>query len=1102
MRGDTDWQATDGPGFSPSLGRGIADLLSDTAGGEVWGLPSDSGLIGQTTTGAGLMGPMVVPPGAEQYFAPIERDPFRADWDLGGERVPLYNVEEMSEENQNLYREADNYLYELEKKWTEEGFSNPEDYFRNLERIDPWQARAERREFNRYGQIWEDLGADYRYLEQQSFQDLLASPQTAEWLESSEGQRYLSQAAGLAATSLGIDPASVDMGALLNAVQTGGLESLLTQPQTQPGATEQTVTQTTTTTPDQTITQTVGDDFYYHNSVSATGKTGYDFLPDGVGGLTGESPGGSGIYGVSFGDFAASDRPGESWFNDYINSDNAIMGYNPIYPEEGDIDFNLEPGEFITGIFDSSSNSASIGGLGESGSVSYPSFLVNAANNEEPGLMSVSGGDPFAWWDSLSDEVKNTFTTAYGDEVVSIADPTSDIYKRDESGNIVSHYMPAWLVEEQSLLSGEPNHKAWTHLSAEERERLQNEAGKNVNKDTTLIEVVKLNDKGEPVFATGIDDNGEAIFNTEEEEAGVIQTADPAEPLTIGQFIKLMFDTSSQAGGWDLFDSIGGVGSEGGGFSDISQVGAQSANNDQAVNLFNRFGGNEWDEERGGVHAAGQNSLVPTEIVEYIAENIDDYLELIGADQDYVLLGDSVGEDTIFGESDRWVTEQVWVPHSHGGGSYQPVKKLVPGSIVDDNGQYVLNMLMGSDVSGFLPKTFGDLEKTTEIDWMDFFSGNLGDHVDGKPGLGGARGWSHYKDNPLGDGFNLNENDPFGKIGDPTNFITHMTTSADGLVFPGIEELMARIAPLYEGYKNLLASSIPNAGTSAAIQNWDQEDLERKAKEEGGFFDVDENGNFLMSIDERGALVEEIRQDLQKQYDSLSAASGVVNPLFSAWENYTNPDGNDSQFNIQWGESIVSDDQNLYEGGPVMGRNPEGPVGIESVQPGPPATMGEVVEEQTTPGGDILLEVVRAISDPSYPNREAVIQAAIEMHGIEAVKQMIELLQLYPEPGSFMEVSPVREEGDIKYSFQGGGSVNGMGGGMDDTVPAITDGTEPAKLSSGEFVMPADVVSHLGDGNNENGAAKLHDMMNRIRTFKTGNTQQPSPVNDSWVMPA
>ena len=85
--------------------------------------------------------------------------------------------------------------------------------------------------------------------------------------------------------------------------------------------------------------------------------------------------------------------------------------------------------------------------------------------------------------------------------------------------------------------------------------------------------------------------------------------------------------------------------------------------------------------------------------------------------------------------------------------------------------------------------------------------------------------------------------------------------------------------------------------------------------------------------------------------------------------------------------------------------------------------------------------------------------------------------------------------------YFGGGYIDGASGGMDDMVPAVTDGVEPAKLSSGEFVVPADVVSHLGDGNNENGASKLHDMMNRIRTFKTGNPQQPAPVNDDWVMP-
>ena len=83
----------------------------------------------------------------------------------------------------------------------------------------------------------------------------------------------------------------------------------------------------------------------------------------------------------------------------------------------------------------------------------------------------------------------------------------------------------------------------------------------------------------------------------------------------------------------------------------------------------------------------------------------------------------------------------------------------------------------------------------------------------------------------------------------------------------------------------------------------------------------------------------------------------------------------------------------------------------------------------------------------------------------------------------------------------GGGYIGGRDGGMDDTVPAMTDGTQPAKLSSGEFVMPADVVSSLGDGNNENGAQKLYEMMDRIRAFKTGSLEQPPPVDDGSVMP-
>ena len=81
----------------------------------------------------------------------------------------------------------------------------------------------------------------------------------------------------------------------------------------------------------------------------------------------------------------------------------------------------------------------------------------------------------------------------------------------------------------------------------------------------------------------------------------------------------------------------------------------------------------------------------------------------------------------------------------------------------------------------------------------------------------------------------------------------------------------------------------------------------------------------------------------------------------------------------------------------------------------------------------------------------------------------------------------------------GGGYIGGMDGGMDDTIPASIDGSNAAALSSGEFVVPADVVSHLGDGNNQNGASKLYQLLDQVRTVKTGSVEQPAPFNDGMM---
>lgn len=81
-------------------------------------------------------------------------------------------------------------------------------------------------------------------------------------------------------------------------------------------------------------------------------------------------------------------------------------------------------------------------------------------------------------------------------------------------------------------------------------------------------------------------------------------------------------------------------------------------------------------------------------------------------------------------------------------------------------------------------------------------------------------------------------------------------------------------------------------------------------------------------------------------------------------------------------------------------------------------------------------------------------------------------------------------------------AVGGPGDGTSDSVPAQIDGKQPAALSTGEFVVPADVVSGLGNGDTNAGVQALHDMMSRVRSSRTGMTEQPPSVNPKKAMPA
>jgi hypothetical protein len=92
--------------------------------------------------------------------------------------------------------------------------------------------------------------------------------------------------------------------------------------------------------------------------------------------------------------------------------------------------------------------------------------------------------------------------------------------------------------------------------------------------------------------------------------------------------------------------------------------------------------------------------------------------------------------------------------------------------------------------------------------------------------------------------------------------------------------------------------------------------------------------------------------------------------------------------------------------------------------------------------------------------------------------------------------------GDYADYAGGGRMLKGPGDGMSDSIPAVIAGKQPARLANDEFVVSADVVSHLGNGSSDAGAKQLYKMMDRVRSARTGKQAQAKQINPNKYMPA
>jgi hypothetical protein len=133
------------------------------------------------------------------------------------------------------------------------------------------------------------------------------------------------------------------------------------------------------------------------------------------------------------------------------------------------------------------------------------------------------------------------------------------------------------------------------------------------------------------------------------------------------------------------------------------------------------------------------------------------------------------------------------------------------------------------------------------------------------------------------------------------------------------------------------------------------------------------------------------------------------------------------------------------------------------------------------------------------PAEEAGI-ATVTPNQTTGVQRIYDLLAQYIQgtqlqPYGYGEDTQMMAQGGLASVAPKGMYLGGPTDGMADQIPATIDNRQPAALSDGEFVIPADVVSHLGNGNSDAGAKQLYGMMDRIRKARTGSTEQGKQIN-------
>jgi hypothetical protein len=203
--------------------------------------------------------------------------------------------------------------------------------------------------------------------------------------------------------------------------------------------------------------------------------------------------------------------------------------------------------------------------------------------------------------------------------------------------------------------------------------------------------------------------------------------------------------------------------------------------------------------------------------------------------------------------------------------------------------------------------------------------------------------------------------------------------------------------------------------------------------------------------------------------------------------------GQSPEFDYGISDPYTSDYMNKYAaqgmaaGGMVERMVPGyGPVPLRE---GGIATMGTTPQGRPSPAPnerEVISAAIAAVQG-KHPQPQVALGAFLAQYGEAALRDLVDRVK----SGEMGETAAKTE-----------GKLAGPGDGMADMIPASIDGQDDVLLSDGEYIVPADVVSGLGNGSSDAGAQALNTMNDRVRIERTGKSKQAPEVPQKKMMPA